>query len=100
MSSVPETRFTLPNVPDSATPVYPVSVSIVSAIWDWLFSSKKSTTDSSKESTTDSPKKSTTDSSVDRRPHETRRMAAKRCKPYVRTRPSHGWVCSDDGISR
>jgi hypothetical protein len=75
MSSVPETRFTLPNGPASSS-------SIFSSIWELFFGS---------------PKKSTTDSSASSRPTETRMIAAKKCKPRVRTRPSHGWECSDDG---
>jgi len=66
MSSVPETRFTLPINPTG----------IFSRLWEWFFGPTKSTTDTNGTSST-----------------ENRMIASKKCKPWSRTRPSHGWEC-------
>lgn len=66
MSSVPETRFTLPIDPTG----------IFSRLWELFFGPTKSTNDTNETSST-----------------ENRMIASKKCKPWSRTRPSHGWEC-------
>ena len=66
MSSVPETHFRLPTEP----------IGFFSRLWEWFFGPTKSTNDSKETSIL-----------------ETRMVASKKCKPWSRTRPSHGWEC-------